>query len=109
MHQSFAEFMQRTALPMHLASPMHERLDGRTSGGNWAVAGQFQWKGRVWKVHADSHYEPLLLAYYSWQHLLHADTFVEARMENAQRLDLAPKIAAIRPTQHRYLYIYEKV
>jgi hypothetical protein len=65
-------------------------------------------EGRVWKVHSDSHYEPLLLAYYSWRHLLRDETFVEATMEHAKRLDLAPAVAALRPVRHRYMYIYEE-
>jgi len=39
------------------------RLDGELSGGNRTVVGVFRGDGRDWKVHEDSHYEPLLIAY----------------------------------------------
>jgi len=103
---SFPTFMQRVALPMHLANPGHRRLDGNETKGNWDVAGRFRWKGRIWKVHMDSHFESLLLAYYAYQHVLQEDAFVEADMQNGVRLDLAPTVVTPRRTEDRYLYIY---
>jgi len=54
----------------------------------------------------DTHYEPLLLAYYSWQYLLGEKTFVQADMKHGTRLDLASAVDAFRPVDHRYLYVY---
>lgn len=39
------------------------RLDGQDDVGNSEVAGRFFLAGRQWKVHSDTHFEPLLVAY----------------------------------------------
>ena len=106
VHESFAVFMQSVVLPMHLAHPADVRLDGMATGGNWGVAGRFRFRGHVWKAHMDTHYEPLLLAYYSWQYLLQESTFTEVAMERGVRLDLASDLNSVRGTEHRYLYLY---
>jgi hypothetical protein len=106
IYSDFGEMMRQVVLPMHLAEPSHARLDSPRTDGNWDVLCRFRWKGTVWKVHFDSRYEPLLLAYYGWQFGLGDDVFVEAPMEKGVRLDITPSLAGVRPTSHRYLYLY---
>ena len=98
--------MRQLVLPMHAVNPSHRRLDSPRTEGNWDVLCRFRCKGAVWKVHMDSHFEPLLLAYYAWQFRLGDDVFAVAEMDSGVRLDIVPEISAIRPTEHRYLYIY---
>jgi len=101
---SFAEFVRREVLPRRVVHPDHARLDGRTAGGNWDVAGRFVHDGRVWTVHADSHYEPLLLAFEAAE--AGENPFVESETNRGKRLDLALHLQARRGTRHRHLYIY---
>ena len=102
----FGEMMRQAVLPMHLAAPGNVRLDSPRTDGNWDVLCRFRWRDRVWKVHMDSHYEPLLLAYYGWHCVAKDEVFVEAPMKNGVRLDIVDSVIGIRPTQHRYLYLY---
>jgi hypothetical protein len=106
IYTDFGAMMRQVVIPMHMAEPSHARLDSPRTDGNWDVLCRFQWKARVWKVHMDSHFEPLMLAYYGWQYSLGDDVFVESAIETGVRLDIVDVVAAIRPTRHRYLYLY---
>lgn len=61
-YPSFAAFMDEVVRPLGEARPGDLRLDGEVTGGNRTVVGSFDHAGRVWKVHADTHYEPLRIA-----------------------------------------------
>jgi hypothetical protein len=81
-------------------------LDGKVAGGNRTVVGVFRGRGGDWKVHADSHYEPLLVAYDAakagdpWP-------FVEAPTSSGSALDLKPELRArLSDGRHKYIYIY---
>ena len=70
------------------------------------VAGVFHGDGREWKVHEDSHYEPLLVAYEAvkagdpWP-------FVETPTKAVTALDLKPELRQrLSDNRHKYLYIY---
>jgi hypothetical protein len=63
IHPHFTAYIETEILPQRQAHPAHLRLDGKTTGGNRQIAGLFYHQDRLCKVHADSHYEPLLLAY----------------------------------------------
>lgn len=63
--ESFVAFMESVAIPQKSANPNDIRLDGETSGGNRTVAGMFRHHNKVWKVHADTRFEPLMLGYNS--------------------------------------------
>jgi hypothetical protein len=61
-YSTFRDFMDLCVHPQQVSNPEDIRLDGRRSGGNMDVAGTFEHFGKRWKVHADTHYEPLNLA-----------------------------------------------
>jgi hypothetical protein len=60
-YSSYERFVEAVVLPRREQNPEHRRLDGWASGGNFKVAGVFDYDGQTWKVHEDSHYEPLLM------------------------------------------------
>ncbi len=63
IYNSFEEYVKSFVILQKGANPNHKRLDGKDSGGNREIAGLFRFNDKVWKVHADTHYEPLLIAY----------------------------------------------
>jgi hypothetical protein len=102
--------MELVVLPRKRANPAHRRLDGNSSGGNRQIAGMFRHQGKIWKVHADTHYEPLLLAY---------DFVVEKKiddpfLENNTRIGLGACLvlqdsiqSLLSKPRFKYLYVYE--
>ena len=105
-HQSFVDFMESTVVPARAANPTHRRLDGQSSGGNRAVFGEFRHRGKRWKVHADTHYEPLLVAYNAAKE--GADPFVESSTQSGLSLDLTDDLRAkLSEQRYKYVYIYE--
>lgn len=106
VYDSFQHFYESVVDPMKRANPDHRRLDGRASGGNFDVAGRFRHAGRVWEVHADTHYEPLDLAYGALTGTPARDPFVIGSVRSGERLDLAADLQARRRTRFRHLYMY---
>jgi hypothetical protein len=105
-HPSYVSFVEKVVLPRRTLNPHHIRLDGEVAGGNRTVAGVFRGGGREWKVHEDSHYEPLLIAYEAaragdpWP-------FVEAPTKTGTALDLKPDLRErMSDRSHKYMYIY---
>jgi hypothetical protein len=95
-------------MPRRSLNPRHVRLDGKIGRGNRTVAGVFRGRGREWKVHEDSHYEPLLIAYAAvkagdqWP-------FVEEPTKTATALDLKPELRKqLSDARHKYIYIYSR-
>lgn len=104
---SFERFVDNVVLPRRQANPADRRLDGWPSGGNFAIAGVVRYAGRQWKVHEDSHYEPLLIAYEAMREGDDAP-FIEEPTKNGVSLNLKPELRAKMATAHfKYLYIYE--
>src|SRR5687768_1528011 len=107
VHESYERFVEAIVLPRRDANPSHRRLDGWASGGNLAVAGHFRYDGRKWKVHEDSHYEPLLIAYDAFKA---GDTspFVEEPTKRGAALNLRPELRTrMSAPRFKYIYIYE--
>ncbi len=102
-YATFAQWMEAEALPLR----DQLRLDGMTTGGNRSVAGRFRHQGKTWKVHSDSHLEPLLLAYEAA--LTGRDPFVVGESRSGQTLALVDDLQQRRKTRHKHLYIYEQV
>ena len=102
---SFLEFMEKRVLPHRDAHPDWQRLDGAQTGGNWEVFGRFLRAGGRWRVHADTHFEPLLIA---WEAVRGGDPdpFVESPTTRGLRLDLRDDLAARVKSGFRHLYIY---
>lgn len=110
IHQSFQSFMEQEVLPARAANPGHRRLDGEIAGGNRSVFGVFRHAGRQWKVHADTHYEPLLLAYKALRTGEVGDPFVAEPTRSGDGTclvliePLKQRMSDVRP---KYLYVYE--
>jgi hypothetical protein len=63
VYKSFAAFIESAVIPHQQAHPDYKRLDGWQSGGNRDVFGEFLHDGVAWKVHADTRFEPIFIAY----------------------------------------------
>lgn len=105
-HESYVSFIESIVLPRRSLSPHHIRLDGEVAGGNRTVVGVFRGGGGEWKVHEDSRYEPLLIAYEAakagdpWP-------FVEEPTKSGTALVLKPELRAeMSDGRHKYIYIY---
>lgn len=106
-YPTYRVFVEQVILPMRSANPTDKRLDGQPTGGNRDVVGRFKHQRRLWKVHADTHYEPLLLAYEALVTGETSDPFVATPTSRGYRLDLVPVLQARRLARHRHMYIYE--
>lgn len=105
-NSTFVEFMDRVVRPAKKANPNDKRLDGQLSGGNRTVFGCFQHLGRTWKVHSDSHYQPLMLAYD--EAVNGGDPFIENITKGGRySLILQPRVKEHQSSKHKYHYIYE--
>lgn len=103
---TFTEFVERVALPRLLENPRALRLDGRDTGGNREVAGRFYFGSRQWKVHSDTHFEPLLLAYWHARRFGEAATFERVVTGSDEKLDIVPELRRVRASPHQHLYVY---
>lgn len=109
-HKSFSAFMEQVVLPRQVAAPEHIRLDGQTSGGNREPAGFFWHQERLWRVHADSHFEPLILAYSALNAIPGEDPFIARATRSGTRhcLVLISKLQQqLCQPRFKHLYIYE--
>ena len=93
-------------IPAQNANPNHKRLDGRTSGGNRNIFDCFQHYGRTWKMHSDTHCEPLMLAYNLA--INDGDPFIENTTKGGNTLlVLQPEVKNRQSSGCKHLYIYE--
>ena len=106
LYGSFVEFMEHGVLPHHKAHPDWKRLDGAATGGNWEVFGRFMRGGARWRVHADTHFDPLLIAYEAAR-IEGGDPFIEAPTSRGMRLDLREDLSQRVMSGFRHLYIYD--
>ena len=63
IYDSFKKYVELFVIPRKNENPNQKRLDGRDCGGNRELHGVFRHQNKVWKVHGDSPYEPILLTY----------------------------------------------
>ena len=96
--------MRRVVLPRRSADPDHIRLDGARTGGNWEKVGEFRHHGSVWNVYADTHYEPLMIAYSAAE--VGKDPFIEEDTSRGRSLTLTPELRMRQRSRHKYMYIY---
>ena len=109
MAQTFEKFMEREVLPQLLRDPSKKRLDGRDTGGNREVFGIFTHELEDWHVNADSHFEPLILAYYAAKYAPPGvPAFDRVPAEGpAQRLALSKELQnTMRRDRPQYFYAY---
>jgi hypothetical protein len=105
-NHNFIEFIKQKVISQKNANPDHIRLDGQPSGGNRSIFGCFQHLGRTWKVHSDTHYEPLMLAYDVA--VKGGDPFVEVTTKRGgSSLVLQPEVKERQSSHYKHLYIYE--
>lgn len=104
VHDDFGSFMRAEVLPRQTANPEHIRLDGATTGSSRDVVGRFRHNSLDWVVHADTHYEPLMIAYSAAEN--GEDPFVEEDTPKGRCLSLTPELRARQRSPHKYLYIY---
>jgi hypothetical protein len=106
VYEDFVSFMRCSVLPHQKEHPKDIRLDGELTGRNRKVFVYFRHNGHVWKVHEDTHYEPLMLALSAAQ--VGEDPFVESDTAKGKGrcLVLTGELAAHQQTGHKYLYIY---
>jgi hypothetical protein len=104
VYDNFLSFTRGEVLTRRASNPGDVRLDGATSGGSRDVVGQFRHGESEWVVHADSHYEPLLIAYEAAE--AGVDPFVEESTERGRCLTLTRELRAQQRSRHKYLYIY---
>ncbi|MEI7597656.1 MAG: hypothetical protein WCK02_18055 [Bacteroidota bacterium] len=81
------------------------RIDGRTKGGNREVAGKFCYMGNLWKVHKDSHIEPLRKAFDAFNN--NQDPFIEIPTNGHKGACLDLNSAVIAKGKFKHLYIYK--
>lgn len=106
-YPSFRAFVEQLVLPMQASRPQDKRLDGQPSGGNRDVVATFWHLGRRWKVHADTHFRPLLIAYEALDRGELTDPFTEQPTRSGTCLDLVPALRTRTQDPHKHLYIYE--
>ncbi len=105
-HETLIEFVEQNLIPKKRVNPDHIRLDGKHSGGNRTVMGLFSHNGKSWKVHGDSSYEPLFLAYEFIKNK-NIDPFVENVTRNGICLVLKQNIQQLKEKpRFKHLYIY---
>ena len=108
IYDGFLELMESALLADRAANPTHVRLDGAQTGGNWEVAGRFRHHGKVWKVHADTHYEPLMIAYNAVKKNNSFDPFVEQPTQHGKCLVLKDPLHHSKSVpRFKHIYIYE--
>jgi hypothetical protein len=107
VHPSFAAFMRSVVLPLRAANPTWRRLDGASTGGNRTVAGQFRHAAQLWKVHADTHFAPLEIAWRAVQADATSDPFVVEHAQAGRCLALRDDLRRQYASPHKHLYIYE--
>ena len=103
-YPDFLTFMREVVLLRQAANPDHVRLDGAQTGGNREAVGRFLHRGREWVVHADTYYEPLMLALSIAAE--GADPFIEEDTPRGLCLSLTAELRARQQSPHKYLYIY---
>jgi hypothetical protein len=104
VYDDFLSFMRDVVLPRQAENPDHIRLDGATTGASRDVAGRFRHNGLIWVVHADTHYEPLTIAYTAAE--AGADPFVEEDTPRGRCLVLTSELRARQHSPHKHMYIY---
>lgn len=72
--------------------------------GNREVVGKFRYANRVWVVHGDTRFEPVIRAYRAIINDETLDPFIIRPAKVRDSLDLQPKLKA--PNQPKYFYVY---
>ena len=110
IYKDFDSFMQDGVTPKRKQNDI--RLDGKTKGSSRKVFGYFRYNKQTWKVHEDTHYIPLDIAYEDRNS--GEVPFVELPTATGKglRLALSGKLREVQQerqqSRYEYLYIYSK-
>lgn len=107
-YASFHHFMRDFVLPLKEQNPEWIRLDGETTGSNPSTVAIFEHQGGRWEVHADTRFDPLLVADTAVEE--GQDPFVRERSRSGKRdcLCLRPDLRAkTAEPKFKYLFVYE--
>ena len=85
------------------------RIDGNEKGGNRKSASTFIFNGHVWKVHQDSHIEPLKKAFEEFSNGQMPFIMTNTKGNKGKCLILNPAIYSISESKKMYIYKVRKV
>jgi hypothetical protein len=104
-YNSFIAWVVEEVRPLQEENPSWHRLDGGASEGNRKVIGKFRHVARVWEVHGDTRFAPVLRAYEAITTGSAQDPFIVRRAKVRDCLDLLPQLKT--PGQAKYFYVYD--
>ena len=104
VYDSFAQWVEGVAMPLRQANPTWHRLDGRDVDGNREVVGRFRYEGRVWKVHGDTRFDPVMRAYRATRDGKMSDPFVVEQAQISLCLNLKSELGNTQLPNHVYVY-----
>lgn len=102
-YSGFEKLIKENILPFRKLNSTWIRLDGQNSGGNRQVYAFFSYKGKIWKIHSDTHFEELLKAYKDIQNGNDPFIITTTRKVNNECLELKPELA--NSPKHIYIYL----
>ena len=100
---NYIDLYERLVTPFMKEHPTWIRLDGATTGGNLKIFGNFRYKGKIWKIHSDSHLKKLSNVYLEFMN--DNDPLVESLTKKNNLLTLSLK----NNKGYKHLYIYEVI
>lgn len=109
IYDSFEDYVEQFVIPHQNHNPDRIRLDDWETGGNREIYGVFRYRNKYWKVHGDSRFEPLLVAYKAVKDE-HADPFTEKTTNSGKGNSLILKEefqSRLSKPRFKHLYIYE--
>jgi len=104
LHKDYCSFYREVVEPLKVNNPAQKRLDGRSSGGSRDSAGEFIFDNRTWTVHTDSHFEPLQIAFESFENGI--NPFVVRETARGLALTLTKELWEGQSTRFKHMYIY---
>ena len=73
---NYIDLYESLVKPFIIEHPKWIRLDGATTGGNRDIFGKFKYKGKIWKIHSDSHLKKRSIVYHEFKN--DNDPFIES-------------------------------
>jgi len=95
-------------LPQQAHNPTHISLDGRRTGPHGSAAFRFKRHGNVWKINADTHYDPLKLAYDSIANDSSYDPFVEMPTRETKGISHGICLKLKQGSENMFIYLMKR-
>lgn len=105
IYESFEEWVRENVLAHRQLHPTWFRLDGRTQNGNQTIFAKFKHLDLIWKVHADTRFDPVLRAYDAIINGTHPHPLRMTRTRN-DRSDCLTLIPELEDGPNKYFYVY---